>query len=39
MAGHSAATLMQGMSFMSEAADGLLSCKLEDKELDERIKD
>lgn len=39
MASHSAATLQQGMSFMSDVAAGLVPCKLEDSELEQRIKD
>ena len=39
MASHSAATRQQGMSFMSDVAAGLVPCKLEDSELEQRIKD
>ena len=39
MACHSAATLMHGMSFMSEMAEGLVPCKLEENEIDQRIQD
>ena len=38
-ASHSAETLQQGMSFMSDMASGLVPCKLEDSELEQKIKD